>query len=171
VESPAKPVVWRGILAFRQILALVLPLPRRGGDATNGKMPTPPANLAFRRFGVAWWRCSKRNGHAQRASAPAVSQTSVLFGYARLDDATVSRSLFPPCLQTCKQILCKTKIEINLSSPNFGETNCRRTRGDYFEKQCAAVSSGEMTQSQDGVKSQLSSEMQCTRVHVCTFVG
>jgi hypothetical protein len=47
---------WRGILASRQILAL--PLPRRGGDATNCKMPTPPANLAFSRFGVARWICS-----------------------------------------------------------------------------------------------------------------
>jgi hypothetical protein len=51
---------WRGILAFRQILALALPLPlplpRRGGDATNGKMRTPPAILAFWRFGVLAWR-------------------------------------------------------------------------------------------------------------------
>jgi hypothetical protein len=39
---------WRGILA----------LPRRGGDATNGKMRTPPPNLACWRFGVARWRCS-----------------------------------------------------------------------------------------------------------------
>jgi hypothetical protein len=30
------------------------------------------------------------------------------------------------------------KIEMNLSSPIFGETNCWRTRGDYGEKQCAA---------------------------------
>jgi hypothetical protein len=48
----------RGILASRQILALPLPLPRRGGDATTGKMRTLPANSAFWRFGVARWRCS-----------------------------------------------------------------------------------------------------------------
>jgi hypothetical protein len=42
---------------------------------------------------------------------------------------------------------------------------------ELFEMFPGNVSSGELTQSQDGVKSQLSSEMQCTRVHVCTFVG
>jgi hypothetical protein len=31
----------------------------RGGDATNAKMLTPPANLAFWLFGVARWRGSK----------------------------------------------------------------------------------------------------------------
>jgi hypothetical protein len=40
----------------------------------------------------------KRKRHAQRASPPDVSQTSVPFSYVRLDDATVSRSLFPTCL-------------------------------------------------------------------------
>jgi hypothetical protein len=31
------------------------------------------------------------------------------------------------------------EIEINLSSPIFGETNCRRTRGGYGEKQREAL--------------------------------
>jgi hypothetical protein len=31
------------------------------------------------------------------------------------------------------------KIQINPSPPIFGETNCWRTRGDYAEKQCAAL--------------------------------
>jgi hypothetical protein len=31
------------------------------------------------------------------------------------------------------------KIEINLSSPIFGETNYRRTHGDYGEKLCAVL--------------------------------
>jgi hypothetical protein len=34
---------------------------------------------------------------------------AVLLGYARLDDATVSRSLFPACLHTCKPSLHNTK--------------------------------------------------------------
>jgi hypothetical protein len=34
------------------------------------------------------------------------------------------------------------KIEINSSSPILGETNCWRTRGDYDEKQCAALRAG-----------------------------
>jgi hypothetical protein len=64
---------WRGILAFRQILALALPLPlpRRGGDAANGKMRTPPAILAFWRFGVARWRRSntdKLNRHTRKSN-------------------------------------------------------------------------------------------------------
>jgi hypothetical protein len=42
----------------------------------------------------------KRNRHAQRVSPPAVTQASMLFGYARLDDATTSRSLFPASLHT-----------------------------------------------------------------------
>jgi hypothetical protein len=34
------------------------------------------------------------------------------------------------------------KIEINPSTPILGETNCWRTRGDYDEKQCAALRAG-----------------------------
>jgi hypothetical protein len=40
---------------------------------------------------------------------PAGAASAVLLGYARLDDATVSRSLFPACLHTCKHSLHNTK--------------------------------------------------------------
>jgi hypothetical protein len=36
---------------------------------------------------------------------PAGAASAVILGYARLDDATVSRSLFPACLHTCKHSL------------------------------------------------------------------
>jgi hypothetical protein len=36
---------------------------------------------------------------------PVVGVGAVLFGYARLADATVSRSLFLACLHTCKHSL------------------------------------------------------------------
>jgi hypothetical protein len=39
---------------------------------------------------------------------PAGPAGAVLLGYARLDDATVSRSLFPACLHTCKHSLHNT---------------------------------------------------------------
>jgi hypothetical protein len=52
----------------------------------------------------------KRNGHAHTAEHLQDADGPVLHSYARLADATVSRSLFPVCLNTCKHSLNNTLI-------------------------------------------------------------